>query len=113
MSTLDDILKERDAAEKILQKKIDAANDLKNRGNGGLDNMINALMAQQTVVAEQAYEAGLDSPTMVQALAALQAATAEMNTVAAVMVSVATFISNLASLLSATNKVVTALKGSS
>jgi hypothetical protein len=113
LSTLDDILKERDAAEKILQKKIDAANDLKNRGNDRLDDTINALMAKQTDVAEQAYEAGLDSPTMAQALAVLQAATAEMNSVAATMVSVATFISNLASLLSATNKVVTALKGSS
>jgi hypothetical protein len=49
---------------------------------------------------------------MAQALARITAATAEMNTVAARMVSAKTFISNVASLGTATNKVVTALKGS-
>ena len=52
----------------------------------------------------------LDDPAMTQALAALKAATTQMSTVAAKMVSATTFIANLASLLTAANKVVSALQ---
>jgi hypothetical protein len=67
---------------------------------------------EQERIAEQAYTAALDNPTMAQALAALKAATTQMKTVAAKMVSATTFISNVASLGTATNKVLSALKGS-
>jgi hypothetical protein len=110
MSTLDDILKQRDAAIEILQQKLEEANDLRNRAAAGMDDIINALVAQQADVAAQAYTAGLDDPTMALALAALKAATTEMNTVAARMVSATTFISNVASLGTAANKVVSTLK---
>jgi hypothetical protein len=111
MSTLDDILKQRDVAIAILQQKLDQANDLKNAGAAGMDDTINALVAQEADVAAQAYTAGLDDQIMVEALAALNAATADMHTVAARMVSAATFISNVASLGTGANKVVSTLKG--
>jgi len=113
MSTLDDILAQRNAAIKLLQRKLEQANNIKNGGAGGMDKVIEALAEQEADVAAQAYTAGLDDPIMAQALARLKAATAEMNTVAARMISATTFISNVASLGTATNKVVAALKGSS
>jgi hypothetical protein len=76
-----------------------------------MDNTLNALVTQQADVALQAYTAGLDDPTMVQVLAVLNAATADMHAVAGRMVSATTFISNVASLGTATNKVVVALAG--
>jgi hypothetical protein len=112
MATLADILKQRDDAVAILQQKLQDANDLKNSGAVGMDNTINSLVAKQAEVAAQAYTAGLDDPTMTQALAALTAATTQMKAVAAIMVSVTTFISNVASLVTATNKAISALKGS-
>jgi hypothetical protein len=112
MSILDDINKERDAALAILDAKLKAANDLRNAGATGMDNMIEELAGLEEKVAEQAYTAALDDPTMAQALASLKAATAEMKTVAAIMVSATSFIANLASLGTATNKAVSALKGS-
>jgi predicted trehalose synthase len=76
-----------------------------------MDNTIDALVAQEEEVAAQAYIAGLDDPTMAQALAALTTATTQMKAVAAKMISVTTFISNVASLGTATNNVVSALAG--
>jgi hypothetical protein len=111
MSILDDIQNQRDAAIAILQQKIDEAVYLKNGGAARMDDVIDALMTQQAYVAAENYIAGLDDPTMAQALAALHAATNQMNTVAARMVSAATFITNVASLGTATNKVVSALRG--
>ena len=110
MSTLDDINRERDAAIEILNQKLLAAADLKNAGAAGMDGTINALATQRAEVAAQAYAAALDDPTMTQALAALKAATAEMNRVAARMVAATTFIANVASLGNATNKVISALR---
>jgi len=111
MSTLDDILNQRDAAIAILQQKLDEAVDLRDRGAIGMDGVVNALVAQQAHVAAQAYLAGLNDPTMAQALAALHAATNRMNTVAARMVSATTFITNLVNLRNEANRVVSALKG--
>lgn len=111
MATLDDILRRRDDAMATLQQKLREASDLKNRGAQGMDDTINALVTQQSDLALQAYTAGLDDPTMTQSLAALNAATADMHAVAGRMVSATTFISNVASLGNATNKVVSALKG--
>ena len=111
MTTLDDILGQRDAAIEILQQKLDEAIDLRDGGAAGMDNTIEALRAQKADVAAQFYTAALDDPTMAQALAALTAATAQMNTVAARMVSATTFISNVASLGTATNRTVLALSG--
>jgi hypothetical protein len=111
MWRLDDILGQRDAAIEILQQKLDEAIDLRDRGAAGMDGTINALRAQKADVAAQAYTAALDDPTMAQALAALKAATAQMNMVAARMVSATTFISNAASLGTATNRVISVLGG--
>jgi hypothetical protein len=111
MSTLDDILNQRDAAIAILQRKIDEAVDLRDGRTAAMDDVINALVAQQAHLAAQAYIAGLDHPTMARAMAALHAATNQMNTVAARMVSATTFVTNLVNLRSEANKVVSALKG--
>jgi len=111
MSTLDDILTQRDAAIEILQRKIDEAVDLRNGGAAGMDDVIDALVAQQAHVAAQAYIAGLDDPTMALALAALHAATNQMNIVAARMVSATTFVTNLVNLKNEANKVISALRG--
>jgi hypothetical protein len=111
MATLAEILAQRDSAIAILQQKVDQANNLRNAGASGMDNLIDDLEEQQAEVAAQAYAAGLDDPTMTEALAALKAATIDMNTVAAKMVSDTTFISNFAGLLGAATKVVSTLKG--
>ena len=111
MPSLDDINAERDAAMAILDLKAQAANDLKNTGAPGMSETIDALVEQRAAVALQAYEGALDAPALAQALAVLRAATADMNAVAARMISATTFISNLASLGTAANKVVSALKG--
>ncbi len=112
MAILDDINSQRDAALAILDQKIVAANDLKNNGAAGMDRVIDALAQQRADTAAQAYAAGLDDPTMTAALAALKAATSEMNTVAAVMVSAASFLSNVTKLITAAGKVTATLKGS-
>jgi uncharacterized protein YhaN len=111
MSILDEINKERDAALEILDQKLKAANDLRNAGATGMDNTIEELAALEEKLAEQAFTAALDHPTMAQALAALKDATKQMKAVAAEMVSATTFISNVASLGTATNKAASALKG--
>lgn len=111
MPTVDDINAERDAAMAILDAKVEAANDLKNTGAAGMNETIVALVEQRAAVALQAYEGALDDPAMAEALAVLQSATADMNAVAARMVSVTTFISNAAGLSVAANKVILALKG--
>jgi hypothetical protein len=111
MSTIDDINAARDAALQTLQQKIDDATNLRNGGATGLDATIVSLRDQRTALATQAYEAALSDPEMIAALAALKAASAEMDAVAAKMVSATTFITNVASLGTATNKVVSALKG--
>ena len=111
MSILDDINEERNAALAILDQKLKAANDLRNAGATGMDNTIDELAALEEKIAEQAYIAALDDPTMAQALAALHAATNRMNTVAARMVSATTFITNLVNLRNEANRVVSALKG--
>ena len=112
MSILDDINRERDAALAILDQKLMAANDLKNAGATGMDNAIDELAVLEEKLAEQAYTAALDNPTMAQALAALRDATTQMKTVAARMVSATSFITNVASLGTETNKAISALGGS-
>jgi hypothetical protein len=88
-----------------------AATDLRNAGAAGMDRVIDNLAAQRAAVAAQAYARALDDPTMSQALAALQGATAQMNTVAASMVSATTFIRNLASVATVTNNLISSLGG--
>jgi hypothetical protein len=111
MSILDDINKQRDAALAILDQKLKAANDLRNTGATGMDNTIEELAELEEKLAEQAYTAALDDPTMAHALAALRDATTQMKTVAAKMVSATTFIANVSSLATAVNQVVSALSG--
>ncbi len=111
MATIEDINNERDAALKLLQQKLNEANTLRNDGNTGLDDTIQSLRDQRAAVAAQAYEADLNDPAMAAALATLKAATSDMKSTADKMVSATSFISNVAGLATATNKVVTALKG--
>jgi hypothetical protein len=110
MSIIDDINSARDAAIKILDGKLAQANGLKAAGEAGMDAVIDSLEDQEAAVTQQAYAAAQDDPTMLAALKALNAATTEMKTVAAQMISATTFISNIASLGTATGKVVSALK---
>lgn len=112
MPTMKDINEKRDAALQLLLQKLNAANKLRNEGALGLNETIQSLRDQRAAVAAQAYEAGLNDQAMKAALETLKAATSEMNSVAAKMVSPTTFITNVASLGTATNKVVSALKGS-
>jgi uncharacterized coiled-coil protein SlyX len=79
-----------------LDQKLEAANDLRNAGATGMDNTIEKLAALEEQLAEQAFTAALNHPTMAQALAALKNATTQMKAVAAKMISVTTFISNVA-----------------
>jgi len=111
MPTIDAINAQKDVAVAVLDQKILDGITLKNAGQNGMDAPIHDLMVQRTAVYLQAYTAALNSQEMTAALAALTAATAEMNTVAAVMVSATKFISNVASFLGASNKVISALQG--
>jgi hypothetical protein len=111
MATTDDILAERDAAIAILTAKMVAANDLMNKGVAEMEDVINALAAQRSHLAAQAYEAALDDPALAAALAKLKAVTKEMNEVAKKMVSAAAIIGNVNGLVAASSKVVPVLKG--
>lgn len=111
MTSIDEILAQRDAASKILTRKMVAANKLKKSGNAGMTAVINDLAEQRAALAAQAYEAALDDPTMAEALAKLKAVTKDMNNVARKMVSATSFIANLSALLGAANKVIPVLKG--
>jgi hypothetical protein len=111
MTTVDDIIDQRDVAIAILTKRIVAANDFKNDGAAGMDDKINALEEQKAAAAAQAFEAALDDPAMARALATLKAVTKEMNDVAGKMLSATSFIENFDSFITAANKVILALKG--
>jgi hypothetical protein len=111
MTTVDDIITQRDAAIAVLRRQIVAANDLKNAGAAGMDERINTLEAQKAAIAAQAYAAALDDPALARALAALTAVTTEMNDVAKKMVTATAFITNFSDLLAAANKLIPVLKG--
>lgn len=111
MTMIDDILAERDVAVGIITKQMIAANDLKINGAQGMDDKINSLAQQKATIAAQAYTAALSDPAMIQALAALKAATKDMSDVASKMTAATTFISNFNSFLSAANKIVPILQG--
>jgi|SRR3954447_18770530 hypothetical protein len=111
MATVDDIIAQRDAAIAVLMRQIIAANDLKNGGALGFDEKINALEEQKAALAAQAYEAALDDPAMARALAALRAATKEMNDVARTMITATAFIANFSALIDATSKLIPVLEG--
>ena len=110
-ATIDEIIKQKDAAMAILDKKIFDAGVLQNANAAGMDAVIDELQAQSQAVLDQALDAVLASAELAAALAAITAATNAMNTVAARMVKATEFISNLTALGTATNQVVTALKG--
>jgi hypothetical protein len=117
MATIDDINSEKTAAVSILDQQIMDGIARKNAGvrnaqASQLDFDIHVLMVRRSAVFVQAYTAGLTAPEMEAALAKLRAATTDMNTVAARMVSVTAFINNAANLGAAADNVVGALKGS-
>jgi len=74
MATIDDINKQRDAALALLQRKLDAADDMRNAGQTGLDDTIRSLRDQRDAVDAQAYAAGLNDEAMTDALDALKSA---------------------------------------
>jgi hypothetical protein len=111
MPTIDEIIAQQDAAVAIQDQKIMDAISLKNNGVAGMDAVIHTLMEQRQTIYLAAYTGALNSNEMTKALAVLKAATADMNTVAAKMVSATEFISNVAAFGTAANKVVSALKG--
>ena len=110
MTTVNDIIAQRDVAVGIIVKQIIAANDFKNAGAQGMDDRINTLEQQKEAIAAQAYQAALDDPSMTQALAALKAATQHMNAVASNMVTATTFIANLSGFLTAASKIIPILQ---
>jgi hypothetical protein len=111
MTTIPDILKQRDAAVAVITQQIVAANNFKNAGAAGMDGKINDLEAQKATIEAQAYAAALDDPTMTAALQKLQAGTNDMNTVAGKMTSAASFLANVASFLTTANKLIPVLQG--
>src|SRR5436190_1826680 len=104
MATIEQINAEKQAAVDLLDKKILEAGGARNAPGlsdakiSQLDNVIDDLMAHRDAVFQQAYERAAGSEEMKIALAALKAATAEMNTVAAQMTTAAEFIAKTASL---------------
>lgn len=117
MATIDEINAQKQAAADILDRKIYDGIALKNAGGltdaerADLDAAIHQLMVRRQAVYVQAYEGAMGSVEMNAALRKLQAATAEMNTVAARMKTATDFIANAADLADAARKVVTTLKG--
>jgi hypothetical protein len=116
MATIDDINAAKNDAVKVLDQQIMDGIAKKNAGVPNaqatkLDNDIHFLMLRRSAVFSQAYTAGLATPEMDAALNNLRAATADMNTVAAKMGSVTTFIDNAADLGAAADKAIVALKG--
>ena len=111
MTTITDVITQRDAAISIIVQQIMRANDLKNGGAQGMDDKINVLEHQKTTVAAQAYQAALDDPSMTQALAALRDVTQDMNSVSTNMITAAAFMSNFGSFVSVANKIIPILQG--
>lgn len=75
-----------------------------------LNDSITRLTQERSIIAIQAYERELETGEMKAALAAIQAAEAEMDQVAAKMVTVTGYIQNANKFVGASNKVVSALK---
>jgi hypothetical protein len=111
MTRIDDIIAQRNAAIKVLTRKMVDASKLQNSGAEGMVEVINALAHERAALRAQAYEAALDDPAMTEALAKLKAVTSEMNKVAKKMVSATTFIANADALIATANKVIPVLKG--
>jgi hypothetical protein len=111
MSTIDDIIAEKNAAVAILDQKIIQAGNYRNQGVAGMDAALNDLMAEQQAVYQQALNAALSSPELARALSAIKGATASMTATAAIMTSVASFIAHVADILGQANQVVSALGG--
>jgi hypothetical protein len=72
---------------------------------------INALSKCAADIRDQAYVESIDDPECAKAIAKIQAATEEMNTVASNMASATAFIQSMTAFFTAANKVVPALKG--
>ncbi len=106
-----DIDAQKSEAVHILDLKIGEAIGLKNQGDARMSDVIHELMDERTDVYLQAYAGSLESADMAQALAAMKAATTQMNAVAQYLKTAADFIGKTADLLSASGKIVTTLRG--
>ena len=111
MSTIDDIIAEKNKALSIVDQKILDASDLLNAGNAAMDDVIATLQTQRQAILDQALNNALDSTELAAALAVLRAATNRMNDVAARMVKAADFISQIANFGTEANGIVAALRG--
>ena len=110
MSTIDDINTQKKQALAILDQKILDAGALQNAGKAGMGAVIDTLEDQRQDVLDQAFDAALSAAELVAALAAIKQATSDMEDVAKRMVTATDYISQVASLGSAVNSVVAALK---
>ena len=72
---------------------------------------IDRLNAKKTAIKDQAYVAAINDPDFSKAIAAIKAATDDMNKVAPNMADATQFVASLASFFTAAGKVVPALKG--
>lgn len=113
MATLDQIEAEKNAAVAIVERLIDDASAKASAATtpaeqSRWDDIIDKLNARRAEIFEQAYE---DQESEVEAaLAALKAATAELNRVAGEMTGATAFINKLANFGSAVDEVIDALK---
>ena len=115
MPTKQDVLAAKSVSIQTIDAEIVAAATLQN--SSSLDDShkmepeIQRMRDRRTEIATQAYVAALDDPALQQALNKIEAATADMTTVAQNMKTVTGFLSNAASFLSAAGGVLSALKG--
>ncbi len=107
--TINDIEGAKSEAIAILDEKIADAVSLRNSGSAKMEPIIARLMEQRTSMMVQAFSASLDVPTMMQALKAIKAATADMRIAAKNLISAQQFIANVSRLETAANGVLGAL----
>jgi Mg2+ and Co2+ transporter CorA len=115
VATIADIQAQQQQAVTILDRKIADAIQAQNTAPASqaaqLAQVVQDLQNQRQAVYTQTLAAIQNSADMANALAALSAATTNMNNVAGQMTSATTIINNAAALIGAAGNVVTALSG--
>lgn len=96
MSAFEAFEAKRKTALAIIEQRRSAARKLKTAGSKGLDAVINQLNDQETALDDAIFVAEMSDPAAVRAFAAIDAATAEMNRVAARMVDATGMVANVA-----------------
>lgn len=115
MPTKDDVLARKPSCLQSINDDIVDARTLQNASSPAdfnrMEPGIADMRAQQTAIAVQDYAGALADPAFADAIAKIDAATAEMKATAEIMRTVTGFITNVAGYVGAAGKVVSALKG--